>query len=241
MTIEVRRGADRFLTRADGRTTWHSFSFGTHYDPHNVGFGALQALNDEQLPVGTGYPDHPHLDTEIVTVVLTGALRHRDSAGRAGVLRPGDVQVLSAGSGVVHAEVADESAVGPTRFVQAWLRPDEPGLVPSYAGTRAQPGPSWTCLASGDGGALPLHVRGAALHAARLDPGQDLVLPDAPRLHVFVATGGVRLTAGDDGHGLAEDDAARLLDDGGTLTATAAGTLVLLWRSEEHTSELQSR
>jgi redox-sensitive bicupin YhaK (pirin superfamily) len=229
--VEVRRAADRFRTDADGRTTWHSFSFGAHYDPHNVGFGALLALNDERLPEGTGYPDHPHRDTEIVTVVLSGALRHRDDAGRTGVLGPGDVQLLSAGAGVVHAEVADGSAGGPTRFLQAWVRPDESGLVPSYAGGHQQLGPSWTCLAADGGAVLPLHTRGAALHAARLDPGQGLVLPAAPRLHLFVADGALRLgLAGADVLlDLDTDDAARVLDDGGSVTATAPGTLVLLW------------
>jgi redox-sensitive bicupin YhaK (pirin superfamily) len=229
MAVEVRRAGDRFVTRVGARATWHSFSFGAHYDPHNVGFGALQALNDEHLPEGTGYPDHPHRDTEIVTVVLTGALRHRDDAGRTGVLGPGDVQLLSAGSGVVHSEVADDTAAGPTRFLQAWLRPDEPGLVPSYADARVPLDASWTCVAAGDGlGVLPVHTRGAALHAARLDPGRALVLPDAPRLHLFVAAGAVRLAAGAT-VALGPDDAARLLDEGGTLTATSPNTLVLLW------------
>jgi hypothetical protein len=86
VTIEVRRAADRFVARAEGRTTWHSFSFGGHYDPANVGFGALVAHNDEHLPPGTGYSDHPHHDVEIVTLVLEGALRHTDSTGRSGVL-----------------------------------------------------------------------------------------------------------------------------------------------------------
>ena len=127
--IEYRPGADRFVTRAEGRTTWHSFSFGAHYDPGNVGFGRLVAHNDERLPPGTGYDDHPHADLEIVTWVLSGALRHTSTVG-SGVIGPGQVQRLSAGSGVVHSEVAD----GPeeTRFLQAWVRPDEPGLEPDY-------------------------------------------------------------------------------------------------------------
>jgi redox-sensitive bicupin YhaK (pirin superfamily) len=229
MPMQVRRAGERFLTRAEGRTTWHSFSFGAHYDPHNTGFGALQALNDECLPPGTGYADHPHLDTEIVTVVLSGALRHRDDAGRAGVLGPGEVQLLSAGSGVVHSEVADDTATGPTRFLQAWVRPDEPGLVPSYATMRPGLVRGWTCLASGDGnGALPLHARSVALHAARPAPGVPLATPEAPRLHLFVAAGEVLLDTGET-HALAADDTACLVDQPGTLTATAPDTLVLLW------------
>ena len=127
--IEYRSAAGRAVTRAEGRTTWHSFSFGAHYDPQNTGFEALVAHNDEQLPPGTGYPDHPHADLEIVTWVLTGALRHTSTTG-SGVLGPGQVQRLRAGSGVVHAEVADGAE--PTRFLQAWIRPDEPGLRPDY-------------------------------------------------------------------------------------------------------------
>ena len=127
--IEYRPAQDRFRTEAGGRTTWHSFSFGAHYDPGNVGFASLVAHNDELLPPGTGYDDHPHTDLEIVTWVLSGALRHTSSVGSA-VIGPGQVQRLSAGAGVVHSEVADGRET--TRFLQAWVRPDEPGLVPGY-------------------------------------------------------------------------------------------------------------
>ena len=107
--IDYRVARERFRTDAEGRTTWHSFSFGAHYDPGNVGFGSLVAHNDELLPPGTGYPDHPHTDLEIVTWVLSGALRHRSTAG-SGSIGPGQVQRLSYGSGVVHSEVADSAA-----------------------------------------------------------------------------------------------------------------------------------
>jgi redox-sensitive bicupin YhaK (pirin superfamily) len=228
MSVDVRRAADRFVTRAEGRTTWHSFSFGAHYDPRDVALGPLVAFNDELLPAGTGYADHRQGDAEIVTVVLSGALRHRDGSGRTTVLGPGEVQLLSAGSGVVHAEVADESARGTTRFVQAWLRPDEPGLAPTYAHGRADVGADWTVLAARDDAVLPLHVAGAALHAARLEPGRVLDLPAGDRLHVFLATGGARLAA-DQSYDLAASDAARLVDEGGALTGSAAGTLALVW------------
>ncbi len=225
MTIEVRRARDRFLTRAQGRTTWHSFSFGSHYDPANVGFGALVAHNDEQLPPGTGYPDHPHRDVEIVTVVLEGALRHTDSAGNADVLVPGQVSRTSAGSGIVHAEVADPGA-GPgvtTRFVQTWLRPDEPGGRSSYAtadlGRRAD-----LTEVVGPEGALTVDTRGARLHLGHL-AGGSIVLPEAALLHVFVPDGVIDLGERQLGPG----DAARLTDEGGRTLTVEEPALILVW------------
>ncbi|HEX7717266.1 MAG TPA: pirin family protein, partial [Marmoricola sp.] len=206
MTIEVRRAGDRFVTRAEGRTTWHSFSFGSHYDPANVGFGALVAHNDEQLPPGTGYPDHPHRDVEIVTVVLDGALRHADSSGSTDVLVPGRISRTSAGSGIVHAEVAEPGVA--TRFVQTWLRPDEPGGPSSYAVSEVEPTPFAEVV--GPEGALTVGTSGARLHVGHL-MGGTVSLPDAPLLHLFVPAGVVDL--GD--RELEPGDAARLTDEGG--------------------------
>src|SRR5687767_9863095 len=99
MQVEVHRAADRFVTTYGGVVSRHSFSFGRHYDPLNVGFGTLVCHNDDELQPRRGYDEHPHRDLEIVTWVLQGELRHRDSAGNSGVIVPGLVQVLSAGSG----------------------------------------------------------------------------------------------------------------------------------------------
>lgn len=224
MTIEVRRATDRFVTHDEGRTTWHSFSFGSHYDPGNVGFGAITALNDEQLPPGTGYPDHAHHDVEIVTVVLSGGLRHTDSEGRSGVLVPGEIARTSAGSGIVHAEVADGSE--PTRFLQTWLRPDEPGGPSSYDAA-AIGRPAGLAEVVGPGGAVDVGVRGARLHLARLDPG-SVELPDTPLLHVFVVEGEV--TLGD--RELGADDAARLTDEGGRALGVATQGTIAVWSFE---------
>ena len=221
MTIEVRRAADRFVTREGGRTTWHSFSFGRHYDPGNVGFAAMVAHNDEQLPPGTGYPDHEHRDVEIVTVVLEGALRHTDSSGRETVLVPGEVSRTSAGAGIVHAEVTEPGVA--TRFVQTWLRPDEPGGAASYA-TAEVGTPDGLVEAVGAGGPLGVGTTGARLFLTRAETG-TLALPDAPRLHVFAAE--ATLTLGE--RELEPGDAARLTDEGGrTLTVERPG-LLLVW------------
>jgi redox-sensitive bicupin YhaK (pirin superfamily) len=225
MAIEVRAPGDRFLTRAEGRTTWHSFSFGAHYDPANVGFGPLVALNDELLPPGTGYDDHPHRDTEIVTWVLSGALRHRDSSGHEAVVGAGEVQVLSAGSGVVHSEVSASS--GPTRFVQCWLRPDSADLPPSHATAHPDVLDSLVVVASGSGAGLPIQVGEASLSVALLDQGDEVQLPPATRLLVFVATGDVLL----DGRGLPAGGEARLVDEPAhPVVATTPGTQLLVWR-----------
>ncbi len=212
MTIEVRRGADRYLTEVDGRSTCHSFSFGSHYDAANLGFGAMVALNDETLPPGTGYDDHVHRDTEILTWVLDGALRHTDASGTSAVLMPGDVQRISAGTGIVHAERTEPGVR--TRFLQTWLRPDEPGGSPSYGIERAGAGLVELTV---DG------VRGARLTLGSNVSG-ELLLPDSPRLHVFLVDGEVAL--GD--RSLEAGDAARLVDEGGrTLSVTAPATLAI--------------
>lgn len=221
--IDYHSAGARFVTRAEGRTTRHSFSFGSHYDPQNVGFANLVAHNDERLPHGTGYPDHPHSDLEIVTWVLSGALRHTSTVG-SGVIGPGEVQRLSAGSGVVHSEMADGDAE--TRFLQAWVRPDTAGLDPDYCAGEVGLGAGWTCVADSAGsGVLSLAARGTSLHAADLDAGERLALPDAARLHVFVAAGEVMLAE----RRLQDGDAARLVDEGGRVLVGEARAQVLVW------------
>ncbi|MCW2847386.1 MAG: Pirin domain protein [Marmoricola sp.] len=221
--IEYRLAQDRFRTLAESRATFHSFSFGTHYDATNVGFGSLVAHNDERLPPGTGYADHPHADLEIVTWVLTGSLRHTSTVG-SGVIGPGQVQRLSAGSGVVHSEVADSDEE--TRFLQAWVRPDEDGLAPGYLATEVPRTEGWIHVADGDGhGVVPLGSTGTSLHAVDLGTGQRVDLPNAPRLHVFVARGQVML-----GERLLEaGDAARLVDEGGRAVKAEADSHLVVW------------
>lgn len=233
--IEVRRGGDRFATSAEGLVSRHSFSFGMHYDPGNVGFASLVAHNDDLVAPGHGYDTHPHSDLEIVTWVLEGSLLHEDSHGHGGVLTPGVVQRLSAGRGVLHSERSD-AGDRPTRFVQMWLRPDEPGADPSFDRAPAPlfPGSSGSAalvaLASGIRGldaAVGIGVAGAALHVARLDAGATVRLPDAERLHVFTARGTVDL----EGAGrLEEGDAARLSAEGGARLTASAAAEVLVWQ-----------
>jgi quercetin 2,3-dioxygenase len=229
--VDVRRAGSRFTTEAPGIRTRHSFSFGRHYDPANVAHTVLVAHNDDRVEPGSGYDLHSHADLEIVTWVLSGSLVHQDSEGHAHVVGPGQVQRLSAGSGVQHSERNDApGADEPTRFVQMWVLPDEPGLRPSYDLAAVSP-QGLTPLASGIAGldaALRIHTTGAALHVARLAPGESVTLPDAPRLHVFVARGAADL----EGAGrLDEGDAARFSAEGAPRLATGpAPAEVLVWQ-----------
>lgn len=217
MAIEVRRAADHAVTRAEGRTTVHSFSFGAHYDPRNLGFGPLFALNDERLPPGTGYDDHRHARVVLLTWVLGGVLRHRDDRGVERLLPAGSVQVQSAGEGIVHAETSADDH-HETRFLQSWLHPDRPDAAATYA---------VTSMAEFAPVPLTVGVTNAQCCLGNLDPNSAITLMPAARTLALVATGEV--TAGR--FTLHEGDEARLTEEPGTtLTAGPDGAALLLWR-----------
>lgn len=223
MTVTVYRGSQRFSSSETGRVTRHSFSFGSHYDPANLGFGPMLCHNDDVLGPGHGYGEHPHRDLEIVTWVLSGALVHTDTEGNHRLLRPGEVQVLSAGSGIRHSEVGDPTS-GPTRFIQVWLTPDEWDAPPAYRSEVLDEGAEGLVqVVGGDG--LAIGRRGASLSVARLVPGQEVTLPSSPRQHVFAATGDVVL----EGIHLAAGDAVRLEEAGGCRAVAEKPGELLVW------------
>jgi redox-sensitive bicupin YhaK (pirin superfamily) len=227
--IDVRRSGDRFVSRAEGIVSRHSFSFGPHYDPANTAFGCLVANNDDSLSPGAGFPEHPHRDLEIVSWVLTGALEHRDSEGGSAVLRPGTVGRLSTGSGVHHAETNASS--GETRYVQMWVLPDVEGL-PSYDTadvSDALGAGGFVVVASGIPLA-PVRLRraGPTLLVARIAAGRSAVIPAAPLLHVYVARGAVALDL-DGPVALAQSDAARITEAAPVRVDASADAEVLAW------------
>lgn len=220
MSVDVRRGTSRFTTREAGRLTRHSFAFGEHYDPDNLGFGPLVCHDDHLLGPGHGFPDHAHSDVEIVTWVVSGSLVHDGSSS----LVPGQVAAQSAGSGITHSEVAGSVA---TRFVQAWLRPDEPGGPPARTVADVRLDPGRLVAVAGAGTPQPVGVAGAVLGVVRLERGGTVALPEAPRLHVYVVTGA--LTRSSLAEPLAAGDAFRITDHP-TLTLTAAApTDLMVW------------
>jgi redox-sensitive bicupin YhaK (pirin superfamily) len=232
-TIDIRRAAERFHTRAGWLNSRHSFSFGPHYDPDNTHFGLLLVSNDDIVQPGTGFSTHPHRDMEIVTWVLEGELEHKDSEGHTGLIVPGDAQRMSAGTGILHSEM-NYSARTPVHFVQMWVLPDTEHLQPGYQETHigdVLDGGGWVPVASGRGheGAVAIQQREAALWVARLQPGSSIALPNAAAAHLYVPRGSVEL----EGAGrLDEGDAARIAgSDARRLTAPADGdgAEVLLW------------
>ncbi len=205
----IRKAADRGRTRTDWLDSAHTFSFGGYYDPEFLGFRDLRVINDDRVAPGRGFPPHSHAEMEILTFVLEGALAHRDSAGHEGVIRPGEVQRMSAGTGIAHSEM-NASQGEPVHFLQVWIEPGRAGLAPSYE-QRAfpEPGPGLVRLVDPEGrdGAVSVH-QDVVVWRARLAGKERLALPIDAGRHVWlhVVRGDVEL----DGHRLGPGDGAAL-------------------------------
>ena len=129
--ITVRKSEERGGTEIDWLKSKHSFSFGEYYDPGNQGFGPLRVINEDWIKGGAGFPPHPHRDMEIVTYILEGAISHKDSSGGGGTIRPGEIQRMSAGSGITHSEF-NASASETCHMLQIWIVPSRRGVQPGY-------------------------------------------------------------------------------------------------------------
>jgi hypothetical protein len=169
--------------------TRHSFSFGHYHDPAHMGFRALRVINEDHVDPGAGFDPHPHRDMEILTYVLSGALEHRDSMGNGSVIRPGDVQRMTAGTGVVHSE-QNASATEPVHLLQIWLLPARTGLAPGYeqkAFPEAERRGRLRPLASADGreGSVTVH-QDVTLYSALLGAGESVRHALAPGRHAWV-------------------------------------------------------
>ena len=186
--ITLRKADDRFHTDIGWLDSRHSFSFGEHYHPEHMGFRALRVINDDRVRGGAGFPSHPHRDMEIITYVVEGALGHKDSMGNGTTIRPGEVQRMTAGTGVVHSEMNPSPAQ--THFLQIWIVPEKPGLTPGYE-QKAFPAEerqgALRLVASRDGreGSVTVH-QDVALYASVLGPGQEVAHPLAPGRHAWV-------------------------------------------------------
>lgn len=205
--MEIRYGRDRGAAQFGWLDTRHSFSFGNYYDPARMGFGSLRVINEDKVAPGKGFATHGHRDMEIVTYVLDGALEHKDSLGNGSIMRPGDVQRMSAGTGILHSEF-NPSPTEPVHLLQIWLLPDQTDLEPSYEQRYFPPAErqnQFRAIATRDGqnGSVVIH-QDAAIYSALLAAQQTLTHAIAPgrRGWLQVAEGairlnGVELSAGD--------------------------------------------
>ena len=193
--IDIRPFSSLGRFQTDWLNARHHFSFGHYRDDRRMGIGALRVWNDDQIAAGTGFDPHPHRDMEIITYVRQGAITHRDDLGNEGRTEAGDVQVMHAGTGIVHAEYNREDEE--TRIFQIWLMPNRMGVTPGWD-TRAFPeaGAGLRVLASGDerDGALPLYADGAVL-AGRLEAGQTLShhLQPGRRAYLVPSSGDIKI------------------------------------------------
>lgn len=226
--LTLRKAADRFHTHIDWLDSWHTFSFGHHYAPHHMGFGPLRVINDDRVKGGGGFPTHPHRDMEIITVVLEGALQHKDSIGTGSVIKPGDVQKMSAGSGIKHSEF-NASPTTPVHLLQIWIEPNKTGVAPEYQQihfAHERLSNQFCLVAAPEGNGVISLYQDAHMYIAELDAGKTLEFPVAKgrKVWVHVATGnaevqGLKMGAGD---GLAVESESKL-----AFSAQAASKLLL--------------
>lgn len=215
--ITLRKADERGQANHGWLQTAHSFSFADYYDPNHMGFRSLRVINDDVVAGGGGFPTHPHRDMEIITYVLSGALQHRDSMGNGSVIRPGNVQYMSAGSGVQHSEF-NASKTDPVHLLQIWIRPSQPGATPRYQekvlgdATRGR----LALVASATGRDDSIAIRqDADLWIGRFQGGESLRHTLAQGRHAWVQVAEGHVTVNDiplePGDGLAISDETALL------------------------------
>lgn len=222
--ITLRPAAERGRTKLSWLDSAHTFSFNNYDDPRHVGFRQLRVINDDWVKPGAGFGTHGHRDMEILTYVLEGALEHQDSTGNGSVIRPGEVQRMSAGTGISHSEY-NHARTEPVHFLQIWILPDRQGLQPSYAQCTFAPEElrgQWRLIAARDSreGAVTVHQDVDVL-ATQLEPGEHIGYRLKPGRHAWlqvargaVTLNGIQLKAGD-GAAISQEEGLELgADDG---------------------------
>lgn len=212
--IQLRPAGERGRTRTGWLDSHHTFSFNRYYDPRHMGFGDLRVINEDYVTPGAGFGTHSHRDMEIISIVLAGGLSHQDSSGGSGVIRPGEVQRMTAGTGVSHSEM-NASQTEPVHFLQIWILPEREGLPPGYEqkpfdreGRRGR----LRLLASRDGGEGSVRLQqDVRLYDSHLTPGEELsyALGAGRRAWLQVVSGSVALNGvalgGGDGAAVSEE------------------------------------
>lgn len=228
--MTIRRAGERGHANHGWLDSHHTFSFASYYDPKHMGFRALRVINDDRVTGGQGFGAHPHDNMEIISYVLEGGLAHKDSTGTDGVIRPGDVQRMSAGTGVVHSEF-NASKTDTVHFLQIWLLPGQRGIAPGYEQktfSEADKRGTLRLVASPDAanGSLTIHTD-ARVYAGLFDRGESARLELAPGRHAWVHV--ARGTAKVNGTELGEGDGAALSNEAAITVEGVAGSELLVF------------
>jgi redox-sensitive bicupin YhaK (pirin superfamily) len=209
--IHIRKAGERGHANHGWLDTYHTFSFADYYDPEHMGYRTLRVLNEDRVAPGGGFGTHGHRDMEIITYVLEGALAHQDSMGNRGVIRPGEVQRMSAGTGVLHSEMNASDQEG-VHFLQIWIVPERRAITPGYEQKRIDFGDGLRLIAAPEGSddGVKIH-QDARLYGARLEGGRAIEHEFAPGRHGWlqIARGEVEMN----GQMLSAGDGAAISDE----------------------------
>jgi quercetin 2,3-dioxygenase len=228
--ITIRPAAERGATQIDWLDSKHSFSFAEYHDPRHMGFRSLRVINDDRIAAGAGFPTHGHRDMEILTYVLEGAVAHRDSLGTGSIIRPGEVQIMSAGTGIQHSEF-NPSKTEPLHLLQIWMLPEKPGLKPRYDQkefSAAERNGRLRLVGSRDGrdGAVTIY-QDLDLYTASLDKGQAVTHAIRPDRHVWIQMARGKATV--NGKPVAEGDGVAVSNESRLDIAGVDGAELLLF------------
>ena len=228
--VTIRKAGERGHIQHGWLDTYHTFSFADYYDPKWMGFRSLRVINEDSVAPGQGFGTHPHRDMEILTYVLEGGLRHRDSMGNGEVIRPGEVQRMTAGTGVTHSEFND-SKTEPVHLLQIWIFPEKKELAPGYeqkffADEEKRGKLRLVASPEGSDGSVTIH-QDARVYASLLDAGEEVThrLAAGRAAWVQVARGSVTLN----GQRLEQGDAAAVTDESAVKLAGVKNAEVLLF------------
>jgi len=227
--IAIRKASERGHTQIDWLDSRHTFSFGEYHDPRENGFSVLRVINDDHIAAAKGFGTHPHRDMEIITYVLEGAVAHRDSLGTESVIPAGDVQRMTAGTGIQHSEF-NPSPTDPLHLLQIWILPQEPGLKPGYEqktlGDRTKGRLALVASPRGGDGGLTLH-QDANLYIGAMGKGESIAheIASGRKGFVHVARGKVSLN----GTAMGEGDGAKIVDETHLQFAASDDAEVLLF------------
>jgi len=228
--LTLHKSENRGHTRIDWLDSRHTFSFGDYYDPANMGFGSLRVINEDVVAGGGGFPPHPHRDMEIVTYILSGALQHKDSIGTGSMIKPGEIQRMSAGKGIVHSEF-NASRERPVHLLQIWIEPSERGIAPSYEQKTIDPQAvtnKFARIAAPDPRESEVRlVQDAEIWAAQLDTGVEAIQPLSPGRRAWLQVAKGEIVVGP--HTLKTGDALAVTDEHSVSVRSKAPSELLLF------------